>query len=86
MLVLEYKLVASKQQQQCIGEAIKTCQFIRNKAVRLWMDTGVKAYDLNRYCSVLARDYPFANALNSQATASGIGESRLCDCQVLETR
>ena len=34
------------------------------------MDTGVKPYDLNKYCAVLAREYPFANALNSQARQS----------------
>ena len=70
MLVLEYKLVAAKQQEERIGEALKVCQFIRNKAVRLWMDTGVKAYDLNKYCSVLAKEYDSANALNSQARQS----------------
>ncbi len=67
MLVLEYKLVASRQQEQRITEAIKVTQFIRNKALRLWIDTNAKPYDLNRYCAVLAKEYPFANALNSQA-------------------
>ncbi len=67
MLVLEYKLVAKKQQEQRITEAIRTVQFIRNKALRLWMDTGARQYDLNKYCAVLAKEYPFANALNSQA-------------------
>ncbi len=70
MLVLEYKLVASKQQETAISEAVRTVQFIRNKALRLWMDTGVKQYDLNKYCAVLAKEYPFANALNSQARQS----------------
>ncbi len=44
------------------------------------MDTGARQYDLNKYCAVLAKEYPFANALNSQArqaaaerTAYGIG-------------
>jgi len=80
MLVLEYKLVARKQQETAIAEAIRTVQFIRNKALRLWMDTGARQYDLNKYCAVLAKEYPFANALNSQArqaaaerTAYGIG-------------
>ena len=78
MRIFEYKLVASRQQEQRIVEAIRITQFIRNKALRLWMDTNAKAlrlwmdtnakaYDLNRYCAVLAREYPFANALNSQA-------------------
>lgn len=67
MRVFEYKLVASQQQELRITEAIRVTQFIRNKALRLWMDTNAKAYDLNRYCAVLAKESPFANALNSQA-------------------
>jgi len=67
MRVFEYKLAASKQQENRIDEAVKVTQFIRNKALRLWMDTNAKAYDLNRYCAVLAKEYTFANALNSQA-------------------
>src|ERR1035437_8138276 len=67
MLILEYKLVASELQTGRIEEAIRTSQFIRNKAVRLWMDTGVKHYDLNRYCAVLAKDFSFVSPLNSQA-------------------
>jgi putative transposase len=68
MLVLEYKLVATKQQGKAIDEAIRTSQFIRNKALRLWMDDRRnKVFDLNKYCAVLAKEYPFAAALNSQA-------------------
>lgn len=67
MRVLEYKLVAKLPQEQCIGEAVRTVQFIRNKALRLWMDTGARQYDLNKYCAVLAKEYPFAASLNSQA-------------------
>jgi len=67
MLVLEYKLVAKEPQERRIAEAIRTTQFIRNKALRLWMDTGARQYDLNKYCAVLAKEYAFANALNSQA-------------------
>ena len=80
MLVLEYRLVAKEPQERRIAEAIRATQFIRNKALRLWMDTGARQYDLNKYCAVLAKEYPFANALNSQArqaaserAACGIG-------------
>jgi putative transposase len=38
MLMLEYKLRVNQAQQSAIAEAIRTVQFIRNKAVRLWMD------------------------------------------------
>jgi len=86
MLVLEYKLVARKQQQAAITEAIRTVQFVRNKALRLWMDTGARQYDLNKYCAVLAKEYPFAAALNSQArqaaaerAAYGIGRHLKAD-------
>jgi putative transposase len=67
MLVLEYKLVADDRQREAIEEAIRTVQFIRNKALRLWRDTQAKPYDLNRYCAVLAGEFSFANCLNSQA-------------------
>ncbi len=50
MLVLEYKLVATEPQEQHFAEAIRTTQLIRNKALRLWRDTGVRQYDLNKYC------------------------------------
>jgi len=46
-------------------------QFIRNKCIRLWMDGGAKScFDLNKYCSVLAKEYEFANNLNSMARQS----------------
>jgi putative transposase len=67
MLVLEYKLVASKQQAKAIEEAIRTAQFIRNKCLRLWLDTNATKNKLYIQCAVLAKEYPFAKALNSQA-------------------
>jgi putative transposase len=68
MLVYEYKLRLSRAQQAAIDEAIRTTQFIRNKALRLWMDgRGVSANDLQVLCSRLAHEYPFAAQLNSQA-------------------
>ena len=67
MLVLEYKLVADEAQPMAIEEAIRVGQFIRNKALRFWKDTGAKPYDLNRYCAVLAKEFTFASKLNSQA-------------------
>lgn len=68
MLIFEYKLRGNKEQYAAIDEAIRIVQFIRNKALRLWMDTrGINGYDLNVACSGLAKDYPFASKLNSQA-------------------
>jgi putative transposase len=68
MLVFEYKAYGKPNQFNAVDEAIRTVQFIRNKAIRLWMDGGAKScYDLNKYCAVLAREFPFANQLNSMA-------------------
>src|SRR6266704_2035380 len=68
MLVYEYKIDATKQQYAAIDEAIRVVQFIRNKCLRLWMDSrGTKRNDLQCYCAVLAKDYPFVARLNSQA-------------------
>ncbi len=68
MRTLEYKLITDAKQRLLIGEALRTSQFIRNKALRLWFDDRRnKAFDLNRYCAVLAKEFPFASALNSQA-------------------
>jgi len=68
MLVYEFKLDGNQKQFAAIEEAIHVVQFIRNKCLRLWMDgTNVSKNDLQTYCAVLARKYPFASRLNSQA-------------------
>jgi putative transposase len=68
MLVFEYKAYGKSNQFLAVDEAIKTVQFIRNKAIRLWMDGEAKScYDLNKYCAVLAKEFPFAEKLNSMA-------------------
>ena len=38
MLVIEYKVKGSQNQYRAIDEAIRTGQFVRNKALPLWMD------------------------------------------------
>lgn len=43
VLVLEYKVKGKQQQYQAIDEAIKTTQFIRNKAIRYWIDAPKEA-------------------------------------------
>lgn len=54
MLIFEYKLRGNKEQSAAIDEAIRIVQFIRNKALRLWMDTrGANGYDLNGACREL---------------------------------
>ncbi len=68
MLTYEYKLDGTPAQYDAIDEAIRIVQFIRNKCLRLWMDTrGTTKNDLQCYCAVLAKEYPFASRLNSQA-------------------
>ena len=71
MLILDYKLRANKSQQTAIDEAIRVTQFIRNKAIRLWMDGRargrVSQYDMQALCAQLAHEYPFAARLNSMA-------------------
>src|SRR5713101_1260046 len=68
MLIYEYKLDGNKQQYAAIDEAIRVVQFIRNKCLRLWMDgRRINKNDLQCYCAVLAKEYSFANCLNSQA-------------------
>ncbi|NET45792.1 transposase [Okeania sp. SIO2B3] len=64
----EFKIKAKKNQYAAIDEAIRTGQFIRNKCIRLWMDErGTGKAKLYRYCRLLAKEFAFANKLNSQA-------------------
>ncbi len=68
MLIYEYKLDGSLAQYTAIDEAIRIVQFIRNKCLRLWMDErGISKNDVQLSCAVLAKTYPFAARLNSQA-------------------
>ncbi|BAI91265.1 putative transposase [Limnospira platensis NIES-39] len=49
MIVLEFKAKGKSTQYSAIDEAIRTAQFIRNKAVRFWMDnSGIGQKDLYR--------------------------------------
>ncbi len=71
MTVFEFKAYGQQQQFQSIDEAIRTVQFVRNKCLRLWIEGGARScFDLNKYCAVLAKEFPFANNLNSQARQS----------------
>lgn len=74
MLVLEYKIVGKRQQYQAINEAIRTTQFIRNKAIRYWMDAPreakVNKIALNNYSTALRKEFGFVAELNSMACQS----------------
>ncbi|WP_071188615.1 RNA-guided endonuclease TnpB family protein [Trichormus sp. NMC-1] len=68
MLVFEFKVYGKSVQLAAIDDAIRTAQFVRNSCIRLWMDvkdTGKN--DLQKYCAVLATNFPFASELNSMA-------------------
>jgi putative transposase len=74
MLVLEYKVKAKKHQYSAINEAIRTTQFIRNKAIRYWMDAPKEAkvnkVALNNYSTALRKEFKFVEQLNSMACQS----------------
>ncbi|WP_424101299.1 RNA-guided endonuclease InsQ/TnpB family protein [Moorena producens] len=71
MIILEFKAKGKKHQYSAIDQAIRTVQFIRNSCLRYWMDNkGVNKFDLNKYSAVLAKNFPFANELNSTARQS----------------
>ena len=66
MIVFEFKAYGKKSQFAAIDEAIRTFQFIQNKCLRFWIDNEkISKYDLNKYSAVLAKEFPFANELNS---------------------
>ena len=68
MITYEFKVKGKAEQYRRIDEAIRTCQFIRNKAIRFWMDNrGVKLFELSKLSAVLAKEFEFAARLNSQA-------------------
>ncbi len=68
MLVFEFKTYGKRQQFYAVDQAIRTVQFIRNKAIRLWMDgEKIDKNDLSKYCAVLAKEFPFCDELNSMA-------------------
>ncbi|MEH1855750.1 MAG: transposase [Nostoc sp.] len=68
MLVFEFKAYGKSAQLTAVDDAIRTAKFIRNSCIRLWMDVkGTAKNDLQKYCAVLAANFPFANELNSMA-------------------
>jgi putative transposase len=74
MIVLEYKVKGKQHQYNAIDDAIRTTQFIRNKAIRYWMDAPrelkIDKFALNKYSTELRKEFPFAAELNSMAVQS----------------
>ena len=57
MLVLEAKLKEKDWQYELLEEAIRTANFVRNKALRYWMDNrGASKNDLQKLCATLAKE------------------------------
>ena len=68
MITLEYKLKGRPAQYRIIDDMIRTAQFVRNKALRYWMDNqNVKLSDLYKQCAILACEFEWAGKLNSMA-------------------
>ncbi len=68
MIVLEFKLKGKPQQYRVIDEMIRTAQFVRNKALRYWIDNqAVKLVDLYKQCAIMAKEFEWAGKLNSMA-------------------
>ncbi|MBZ8178971.1 transposase [Oscillatoria salina] len=68
MIVFEFKVKAKQTQYVAIDETLRTAQFVRNQCLQYWIDNrGINKYDLNKYCAVLAKEFSFAQELNSQA-------------------
>jgi putative transposase len=76
MIIYEFKVKGKDRQYRAIDEAIRASQFIQNKCLRYWMDNkGATKYDLNKYCAILASEFPFADELNSMARQSAAERS-----------
>lgn len=72
MIVLDYKVGATRCQEASIDEAIRTSQFVQNVCLRLWMDakesdTKVGKYDIYKYTTKLRHDFDWCGRLGSTA-------------------
>jgi putative transposase len=68
MLVFEAKLEGTTEQYGRLDEAIRTARFVRNSCLKYWMENKrVSRAELSAYCAVLAKEFPWANKLNSMA-------------------
>jgi putative transposase len=71
MYLLEFRLYGTENQFARIDESIRTTKFIRNKCIRLWIDSKGKKkigkYEMSNYCAELAQQFDFCAKLNSMA-------------------
>jgi putative transposase len=79
MIALEFKLKGKQAQYRVIDDTIRTAQFIRNKALRYWMDNQkVKLSDLYKQCAILAKEFAWAGKLNSMARQATARTCHFC--------
>ena len=63
MFVREFKVNPKPHQISAIEEAIRTTQFVRNKALRYWMDNrGIGKKELFRYNTLLRKEFKFVES------------------------
>lgn len=68
MIVLEGKLRGEEEQFRLLDEAIRTAQFVRNKAIRYWMDNrGTNRNTLQKLCAILRKQFEWCKKLSAQA-------------------
>ncbi|NJM87151.1 MAG: IS200/IS605 family element transposase accessory protein TnpB [Hydrococcus sp. RU_2_2] len=73
MIVLECKLKGKLGQYQLLDEAIRTALFVRNKALRFWLDNrGVGRKELMRYNTQLRAEFEWCKKLNSHAGQASV--------------
>jgi putative transposase len=79
MITLEFKLKGKLAQYRIVDDMIRTAQFVRNKALRYWIDNeGVKLSDLYKQCAVMAREFEWARKLNSMARQATARTCHFC--------
>ncbi|AOW99126.1 transposase [Moorena producens PAL-8-15-08-1] len=73
MLVMEFKAILKKSQQEAVDEAIRTSKFVRNKVLRYWIDNkGIGKKELYRYNTKLRDEFKFVKDLNSHACQASV--------------
>jgi putative transposase len=73
MIVLEFKAKGKTTQYTAINEAIRTAQFVRNKAIPHWIDNrGIGQKELYRLSKVLREEFSFVKTLNSSACQASV--------------
>lgn len=77
-ITLEYKLKGKPEQFDAIDQAIRTTQFLRNKAIGLWTtESGWGYCKIQQLSSTLAKDssFPWVAKLNSSARQAALSRA-----------